>query len=424
MNCAHCGQPIPAGSRRDRRYCHKNCRQLAYVARRFAGSAPLPRWRHPALESDNLQIQAAADLAEQLGAAHGWSSSTIRCTIDGLEVVLDGRSPGERVRLTEVRSRTSRQTSSARVAEVLSGLGLLEDDTVPPIRSWIDRRASTLASGFASDVRAWLLVLLDGDDRTRPRSHSCLYAYFGAVQPFLATWADTRGQLREITSADVAAALDPLLGWRRRNAIAALRSLFRFAKKRGVIFADPTTRLKALDVERGLLPMTDAEVRDVENLAVAPRQHLAIALAAVHAARATAIRRLTLDDLDMPNRRITIDGHTQRLGELAHRTLNAWLEHRRLRWPHTPNRHLLVSEKTALGTGPVSRDYLKRCLLHHGVRLEQIRGDRILQEALAVGADPLHLSLVFDLSHSTASRYADIARQILAEDLEEQADER
>jgi hypothetical protein len=165
--------------------------------------------------------------------------------------------------------------------------------------------------------------------------------------------------------------------------------------------------------------MTDAEVRIVGQIATTPGQRLVVALVAVHAARATAIRHLTLDDLDMPNRRITIAGHAQRLGELTHRALLAWLEHRRASWPRTPNRHILVSEKTALGSVPVSHTYLKRHLLQRGVYLEQIRGDRVLQEALAVGADPLHLTLIFNLSHSTASRYAEIAQNLLDGQLEQ-----
>ncbi|MBV9163649.1 MAG: hypothetical protein JO281_19335 [Pseudonocardiales bacterium] len=45
--------------------------------------------------------------------------------------------------------------------------------------------------------------------------------------------------------------------------------------------------------------------------------------------------------------------------------------------------------------------------------------DRILHEALTVGPDPLHLSLVFNLSLSTASRYADIAQRLLDGRLEQ-----
>ncbi|MCX4461402.1 hypothetical protein OOK58_01650 [Streptomyces sp. NBC_01728] len=82
--------------------------------------------------------------------------------------------------------------------------------------------------------------------------------------------------------------------------------------------------------------MTDAEVLAVERIAATPAQRLIVALAAVHAARAAAIRRLTLDDLDLPNRRITIAGHAQRLGELSHQTLLAWLAQRRVTWPRLP----------------------------------------------------------------------------------------
>lgn len=422
MNCAHCGQPLPADSRRNRLYCHKNCRQLAYTARRETGASPLPRWQHPALESDNLTLRTAAAHAQHLAEAHGWTGSTLRLVLDGLTIVLADRQAGEQVPLTEVRTRMPRHASRPRVAEVLANLELLDDDTPPAIRSWIDRRTSELPPAFAGDVRTWLLLLLDGDARTRPRSHASLYTYFGCVRPILQTWAATRGHLREITTADVTAALDPLRGWPRRTTIVALRSLFGFAKKRGLIFTNPTTRLKAEDIERNLLPMTEADIRAVERIAVTPTQRLVVALAAVHAARATPIRNLTLDDIDLPNRRITIAGHPQRLGELTYQALRSWLKQRRATWPHTPNRHVLINEKTALGTEPVSRDYFKKLLLRHGVYLERIRGDRVLHEALSVGPDPLHLAVVFNLSHATASRYAVIAQRLLDDELEQPAE--
>lgn len=421
MNCVHCGKPIPEGSRRDRFYCNNNCRTLASTARRKTGAPPPQRWQHPALRSDNLALQAAATRARELGETHGWSPSTITCAMDGLTVVLDNRPAGEHVTLTEVRTTTPRHASSVRVAEVLAGLELLDDDTTLPIRSWIDRRTSELPAGFARDVRAWLLVLLDGDARTHPRSHSSLYVYFGTLRPILENWALTRGHLREITAANVTAALDPLRGWPRRTAISALRSLFRFAHKRGLVFTNPTARLTVSTTERSLLPMTTAEIRAVKQIAATPTQQLIVALAAVHAVRATAIRHLTLDDLDLPNRRITIAGHAQRLGELTHQALLTWLTQRRAHWPHTPNRHVLITQRTALGIGPVSTDYLKRHLLRRGIRLEHIRGDRILHEALSVGADPLHLALVFNLSHTTASRYAAIAQSLLDDQLEQTA---
>jgi hypothetical protein len=45
-----------------------------------------------------------------------------------------------------------------------------------------------------------------------------------------------------------------------------------------------------------------------------------------------------------------------------------------------------------------------------------------LHEALTVGPDPLHLALIFDLSHSTASRYAAIAQNLLDTPLEQTAE--
>jgi hypothetical protein len=181
VNCLHCGAPLPAGSRRDRVYCGNNCSALASYYRRKRGAAPPPRWQHPALESSNPALRAAAARASQLGETHGWSPSTIRCTTDGLAVLLDGRPAGERVTITEIRTRTSRHTSVPRVAEVLAGLDLLEDDSILAVRSWIERRAGELPRGFAGAVRAWLLVLLDGRPGSPARPPAAHHHRGGAV---------------------------------------------------------------------------------------------------------------------------------------------------------------------------------------------------------------------------------------------------
>jgi hypothetical protein len=422
VNCVHCATPIPSGSRRDRFYCNNKCRAWASLERHKIGASPPPRWRHPALRSSNPALRATAVHAQQLGEAHGWSRSTIRCVMDGLVVLLDSHA-GERVCLTEVRARTPCGAPRLRIAEVLADVGLLDDDTAPTIRSWIDRCTSELPVGFAGPVRGWLLVLLGGDARARPRSQPTLYRYFGAIRPFIKRWSSERDHLREITTADVQAVLDPLRGHQRRNAIVGLRSLFRFAKKRDLVFTNPTTGLNAGRVEPGLLPMTDAEIRAVEQRARNPAQRLIVVLAAVHAARTSAIRNLTLDDLDLPNRRITLAGHTQRLGELTHRALRTLLDQRRTAWPHTPNRHVLIAGRTALGTGPVSEVYLRFDLGQHGFSIDRIRGDRILHEALTAGPDPLHLALVFNLSHSAASRYTGLALQLLDGEIERSAEQ-
>jgi hypothetical protein len=63
-------------------------------------------------------------------------------------------------------------------------------------------------------------------------------------------------------------------------------------------------------------------------------------------------------------------------------------------------------------TGPVSADYLDKHQLR-GISLDHIRRDRILHEALATGADPLHLSLIFNIDHTNAMAYANAARNLL-----------
>jgi hypothetical protein len=57
----------------------------------------------------------------------------------------------------------------------------------------------------------------------------------------------------------------------------------------------------------------------------------------------------------------------------------------------------------------------RACLGRHprGISLEHIRRDRILHEALATGADPLHLALVFNIDHTNAMAYANAARSLL-----------
>lgn len=319
--------------------------------------------------------------ARELGYAHGWGEWTTRGVLDGLVVVLGG----QKVRLSVFRARPHRHVSRPRLTEVLDNLGMLNDDSTAAIRAWIDRVTSDLTPGFTEPARSWLLVLLDGDVRARPRSEATLYAYFGSVRPFLQQWAIGYDHLREVTKSDIYTALQPMRGYQRNNSVHALRSLFRFAKKRGLVFTNPTVGVKARPVDPAMTSMTDDEIRVVEQLAVRPAERLAVALAAEHAARTGTIRHLMLNDIDLPNRRITLVGHSQRLGDLTYRALRAWLDHRRATWPHTPNPHVLISARTALGAGPVNHQFVRFSLGHNGFSIDRIRADRILHEALTLG---------------------------------------
>ena len=115
------------------------------------------------------------------------------------------------------------------------------------------------------------MVLLDGSARSRPRSHTTIYVYFAEVRPLIGRWSASRGHIREVTTEDIRAGLDHLSGHPLRTAISAVRSLFRFAKKHGLIFASPARLLKADAPAVSLLPMDDAEIRAVERAICSPR---------------------------------------------------------------------------------------------------------------------------------------------------------
>ncbi|WP_214105061.1 hypothetical protein [Acrocarpospora catenulata] len=69
-------------------------------------------------------------------------------------------------------------------------------------------------------------------------------------------------------------------------------------------------------------------------------------------------------------------------------TVSCWTGSTSLaRWPHTANRHLLISRVTAIETGPVSTYYLKQDLfVRHRVRLDDIHVGRLIEEALHLAA--------------------------------------
>jgi site-specific recombinase XerD len=160
-----------------------------------------------------------------------------------------------------------RHTSTLRVAEVLSDLDLLRDDTVPALRQWIERKCDALPAGFVSDVRACLLTLLNGDERTRSRHEETIRAYFSSVRPLIETWSAKRDHLCEITAQDVADAVRPLRGSRHMNTVSALKSLFGFAKRKKLIFANPARRLRVERVNTPLVPMTHEQIRAIEAAA-------------------------------------------------------------------------------------------------------------------------------------------------------------
>lgn len=100
------------------------------------------------------------------------------------------------------------------------------------------------------------------------------------------------------------------------------------------------------------------------------------------------------------------------LDEVTADAITSYLGFRNQRWPSTTNPYLLITRKTAHTGEPVSRFWMTRLFRGLPVTAAQLRDDRIVEEALAGRADPLHLAAVFGFGPRTGLRYAQAARQV------------
>lgn len=117
-------------------------------------------------------------------------------------------------------------------------------------------------------------------------------------------------------------------GHQRHDQLVSLRSLFTWAKRNGLIFRNPTSRIKVGQYEYAVLqPLVPDQVDRSVAAATTPATRLILALAAVHAARVAQIANLTLDDVDLGNRRLTIAGRVRPLDDLPRNLLLDRLTH-------------------------------------------------------------------------------------------------
>jgi hypothetical protein len=372
-------------------------------------------WIAAAITGDALALtrRIAADLAE----TRGWNTRIVIETGRALAVVLADHVPGDPIAWSHLSPALhSRDLSVTRTTEILDLAGLLDDDRVSSFAALKKSRLALLPAPMATDVDHWLRTRSQGGPRSRPRDEHTVRMNLNRVHPLLLQWAADHHylHLREVTAADVITATQHLPPTRRRQTLTALRSLFGHCKKTGQIFRDPTTGIR--DGQRPLIivqPLLPEQIDQATAAAVTPAARLALALAAVHAARPKTIRELHLDDVDLGNRRITIAGRTRPLDDLTRSLLLAWLAHRRSRWPGTANPHLITNQQTAMATRAVSENWLTETCRGLTATLEALRVDRQLEEALTHDGDPLHLAAVFGIDDTTAIRYATIARLLL-----------
>jgi len=365
----------------------------------------------------NPWLAWAKYLAYRLAETRGWGRG-IRIVVNrGLAIVLTGYVEGDVIRHSEIF--TPLRALDLRVGHtvtVLEEMGIFLDDSEPSFERWLAERLNGLAPGIAAEAERWTRVLRDGGPRSLPRRQSTVWLHLNGARPALLGWSDRYDHLREVTREDVLTHLKTLHGHHRRDQLIALRCLFAWAKRSGLIFRNPTGRIKVGQYEYGVLqPLAPGQIDRSVRAATSPAARLILVLAAVHAARVAQIGNLMLDDIDVGNRRLTIAGRVRRLDDLTLKLLLDWLEHRRHRWPNTANLHLLINNQTATKTGRASNHWISASMRGQDATLERLRVDRQLEEALTHGPDPLHLAEVFGLDEKTAMRYSDSARVVLGQ---------
>lgn len=364
---------------------------------------------------DNPWLRRALHLAHRQAETQGWSPVRRRAAQRVLTALLAEHRPGDLIHASAAQLTANRACiNAATIIELLDDLDVLVEDRVQTFDRWLDRKLDTLPGPIRSDLHDWARALIEGGPRRRPRSPSTTVGYLHAVHKPVLSWAHGYTHLREVTAADIRDAVAALTGHARQARATALRSLFRWARREQRIFRDPTIGLRTgRAAEQLWQPLDPAEITQSVTAARSPQARVFVALAAVHSARTGHIRALQLDDVDLGNRRIRINGHDRPLDDLTHQLLQDWLTTRRSRWPDTANPHLLISLATAIGLGPLSATYLAPFLRRLPASIERLRIDRQLDEAIATHGDPLAVAATFGISHAAAIRYAHNARALL-----------
>ncbi|MEU9455818.1 hypothetical protein [Streptomyces sp. NPDC048277] len=132
---------------------------------------------------------------------------------------------------------------------------------------------------------------------------------------------------------------------------------------------------------------------------------MVVALSGVHALQSQQIRTMLMDQVDLTGHRLDPEGLNRPLDEYTAEAITNYLDYRHHRWPNSTNPHLLISRNTATTTAPVGTFWMDRLVKQLPIGLDRLRQDRILEEALANGADPLHLAHVFSLGAKASLRY-------------------
>lgn len=344
------------------------------------------------------------DLVDERGARSGWKRHHTESVRGALRILLAlQQTPGAPIRASDVKALAQLGYSVPAVTAVLVDAGMFDDDRQPPIFQWFAFQVADLPAPMRAELEVWFDVMRNGSTTTPrriPRKDATICSQLRTALPTIRQWAKSHDTLREISRDDIRAAL-PAAGSARSLQLQALRSIFRVLKARQLVFTNPTTRFKARNPDHPAPAAVDlAELRD----AIAdndPARAALAALLAFHAIRVADIRLLRVTDLH--DGRLHIGTQTVLLAEPVRDCLASYLEHRNRCWPDTANTHLFINRRSALYETPVNTNWIRDTL---GIAPNQVRRDRILDEAFATGGDLRQLTDLFGVSVATADRFA------------------
>jgi integrase len=344
------------------------------------------------------------------GQARGWAPHTLRQAWRAAAAVLAssaelGEPPWEAVKLR--RFLNEQNLVALRAVEFLTDQGLARPSPQAAFDRWLAVRLAALPAPVAAEVRTWAEALQGRGPRAgRPRQASTIQGYVRILQAPLASWAARYESLRQVSTDDVAAQLAPLTGATRLLALSAMRSLFSTLKARRVLFTNPAAPLTGRRIQPPpVLPLDDGLRASLLGRLHGPAERLIVLLAGVHALRPADICALTLDEVNLAAGTLLAGGRARPLDRLTTGRLRAWLQARHARWPATANPHLLINLSTAGGLEPVNRGYIHAAVHGLGITAQDLRADRLQDEAQASGGDPLRLAHLFGISDPTAIRY-------------------
>jgi hypothetical protein len=144
------------------------------------------RFRRENADLANPWLVYARHQARLHGEAHGWTTQMHRCADRGLIAVLSGHASGERIRRSDLAaSERVNKIFGRRLADILGLLGLLNDDRLPALDTWITATTRSLTPGIRDGVHHWLTVLREGTPRHRPKSPLTVYNHLHDALPAL-----------------------------------------------------------------------------------------------------------------------------------------------------------------------------------------------------------------------------------------------